>query len=382
MKIIADENIPLVEEIFEKLGEVVVIPGRALTNRILKDADALLVRSITPVSRMLLDGSRIRFVGSATAGFDHVDTAYLGKAGISFAYAAGSNADSVTDYVMSLLYKYGAEFHISLEGLSLGVIGVGNVGRRVSDRAEKLGMKVLRNDPPLKDRGVRNDWHSFEDACGCDIVTLHPSLNKGGPYNTHHLFNEDTFRRMEKKPFFINSSRGGVTDNQALLKAIDSGRFSAVSLDVWENEPAVSTDLVRKVFVATPHIAGYSYDGKIRGTEMIYEGLCRFLGAEPSVDVSSLKKKIADPVLELDNAGGTEEVLIRSVLRRVYDLDADCARMKEILDQHGPAEQGRYFDMLRRTYPIRREFSNHRVRLVKPDAQLAAKLAALGFGSA
>jgi erythronate-4-phosphate dehydrogenase len=186
---------------------------------------------------------------------------------------------------------------------------------------------------------------------------------------------------MGQRPFFVNASRGEVVDSRALSSAIDAGRFSAVALDVWENEPDVAPDLVRKADVATPHVAGYSYDGKVRGTEMILAGLCRFLGVDPPVDVGSLKEAVEDPVIGLDNGAGSEEALVRSVLRRAYDLDADDARMRGILDLAETGERARYFDMLRRTYPVRREFANYRVRLSRPDARLAAGLSALGFGA-
>jgi erythronate-4-phosphate dehydrogenase len=284
MKIVADPNIPFVREAFGALGEIVFVPGRQMDAAIVRDADLLLVRSVTPVNAALLDGSRVKFVATATIGTDHIDLDYLQSRSIGFSSAAGSNANSVAEYVVTAMLEVAHRRKFRLRDKTLGVIGVGNVGTRVSRYAEALGMRVLRNDPPRARTERLTDFVPIERVLSdADIITLHVPLTKEGAHATHHMVAKDTLAALEdRRPILINTSRGAVVDNKALLKAIDGERLGGVVLDVWENEPNISPELLDVVEIGTPHIAGYSFDGKANGTQMIYEAACKFFGIEPS----------------------------------------------------------------------------------------------------
>lgn len=352
MRIVADANIPCVQEAFGVFGAIEVLPGRQLRAEMVRDADVLLVRSVTPVNEALLAGSRVRFVATATIGTDHVDTAYLARRGIGFASAAGSNANSVAEYVVAALLELAARHHYRLRDRTLGVIGVGNVGSRVVRYAQALGMRVLRNDPP---RGLH------EPAWQADIVTLHVPLDA----TTRHMFGRDNLRGFT----LINTARGAVVDNAALLKAIDANRIPAAVLDVWENEPHLMPELLDVVDLGTPHIAGYSYDGKINGTRMIYEACCRYFGW-PATWRPELPAAPVPQVRYVVGPGEDDEEVLREVIRQVYDIRADDARLRQSV---------REFDRWRAEYPVRREFFNTRLVLRGGSAELRAKATALGF---
>ncbi len=261
MKIIADENIPFVAECFSSIGEVEVVPGREITPGVVADADVLLVRSITPVSADLLAPSKVRFVGTATIGFDHIDIEYLSQNKIGFASAPGSNANSAAEYVIAAMLNIGKRHSIDLEGKSIGIIGVGNVGGRVAKKASALGMKLLLNDPPLHRQTGAPKYLSIEKLFDCDFVTLHTPLTFEGEDKTFHLADDKFFKSLKKGCIFINASRGGVVDSSALKAAIEESRLNATVLDVWENEPDIDVELLEMVDIGTPHIAGYSLDG-------------------------------------------------------------------------------------------------------------------------
>ncbi|MHC4143793.1 MAG: 4-phosphoerythronate dehydrogenase, partial [Planctomycetota bacterium] len=262
MKIIADANIPFVAECFSSIGEVEVVAGREITPGIVAEADVLLVRSITPVGEDLLAGSKVRFVATATIGIDHIDVDFLRRHNIGFASAPGSNANSAAEYVIAGLLEIGQKYALDLEGKSIGIIGVGNVGSRVAKKCAALGMDVYLNDPPLHPPLRRQTGDAkylpLKELFTCDFITLHTPLTFERPDKTFHLANEEFFKSLKKGCVFVNASRGGVVDSAALKAAIQSERFGAVVLDVWENEPDIDTDLLQMVDLGTPHIAGYS----------------------------------------------------------------------------------------------------------------------------
>jgi len=261
MKIVADANIPFVKECFSSIGEVRVVGGREITPEVVADADALLVRSITPVDEKLLAGSKVRFVATATIGFDHVDIDFLGRNNIGFASAPGSNANSAAEYVIAGLLDIGQRFALDLEARSIGIVGVGNVGGRVAKKCEAMGMAVYLNDPPLKRQTGDAKYLPLEKLFDCDFITFHTPLTFEGPDKTYHLADEKFFKSLKQRCVFINASRGGVVDSSALKSDIRSGRLRAVMLDVWENEPDIDIELLKIVDLGTPHIAGHSLDG-------------------------------------------------------------------------------------------------------------------------
>lgn len=375
MRIVADENIPYVREAFGRLGDVDTLPGRGMTREALTDAELLLVRSVTRVDAALLDGTPVRFVATATIGEDHIDRAWLASRGIGFSSAPGCNAESVADYMSAALLALAERHGLDLAAMSAGVVGVGNVGFRVAKRLQALGMRVVLNDPPLAEETGDPRYRPLEEALDCDLVTLHVPLEKAGPHPTHHLVDGDFIARMRPGAIFCNTARGGVARTEALLAARDSGRLRALVLDVWEREPTPDNALVPLADIATPHIAGYSFDGKVNGTRQIHAAACAFLGVDDPWDPDPLlpPPDVPEWTVDPDDPGG-----IHGVVRAVYDILRDDAAFRELLALPS-TEQGPFFDRLRKTYPRRREFSRTRVRLARPDARVAGMIAGLGF---
>ena len=378
MKIVADENIPFVREAFSALGEVTAMPGRAMTADALAGAEVLLVRSITKVNAELLDGSGIRFVGTATIGEDHVDKAYLARHGIGFASAPGCNANSVGQYIVSVLLTLAESFEFSLEGLRLGIVGVGNVGSRVFGKATALGMKCVLNDPPLAAATKGDVYRPIEEIHDCDIVTLHVPLTQEGPHATHHLAGERFLWNMRPGSILINSSRGPVVDEAALRGALESGHIRACVMDVWEGEPAIDAAMLERAFLGTPHIAGYSFDGKVNGTRQVYESACRFLDMRPQWDPSPLLPPPECPEVIVDGESADPFDALRAAVYAVYDVRKDDQAMRALLDADESERPG-LFDQLRKEYPRRREFFNTKARIKPENEELRTRLAGIGF---
>ena len=375
MKIIADENIPCVRQAFASLGEVTLLPGRGMHPEQVRDADLLLVRSVTRVDHALLEGSRVRFVGSATIGFDHVDRGYLQAQGIGFSTAPGSNATSAAEYVVSALMVLAERQGFDPAGKTVGIIGCGNVGSRVRRKLEALGMQCLVNDPPLQAQGGHDDFVDLERVLQADVITVHVPLTRSGPHPTFHLVDAEFLARLRPGAVFINTARGAAVDNAALDGLLGARTDLSIVLDVWEGEPAINAGLLEKVDLGTPHIAGYSLDGKLRGTEMIYRAACEFLGTPLQWSASSA----LPPGPSLDLAGAGEPLdAARAAVLHCYDVRADDARLRYMLTLP-PEERAACFDLLRKEYPVRREFAQTDLRATRPDARLEQLLTGLGF---
>lgn len=379
MRIVADANIPFVRECFSSVGEVRVLNGREITPEVVAEADALLVRSVTAVNESLLAGSKVRFVGTATIGFDHVDVSYLHRSGIGFSSAPGSNANSAAEYVIAGLLEVARRRKVVLEGKSIGVIGVGNVGGRVARKCEGLGMQVVRNDPPLQRQTKDPQYVPLEMLYDCDFITIHTPLTRGGIDKTFHLADAGFFARLKRGVVFLNASRGAVVETQALKAAIRASRLGAVVLDVWEGEPNIDVELLDMVDLATPHIAGYSFDGKVAGMIMIYRSLCGHFGLTPKFDVKDFLPVSEIPRLEVGTDGEGDEELLARIVERIYSIAKDDRNTRKIAAQP-PEGRGEFFDALRKNYPIRREFQNTTVLLDKFRESLARKLRGIGFG--
>ena len=281
MKVIIDHKILYIKEAIEKIADdVVYLPGNAFTKEDVKDADALIVRTRTKCNRELLEGSQVKFIATATIGYDHIDTEYCREAGITWTNCPGCNAGSVEQYVHSALLLLEEKKGLDLKNATIGVVGVGHVGSRVARMAEELGMKVLLNDPPRAKQGESGFVDLATIARECDVITFHTPLNREGIYRTYHLVDEDFLFSLERTPFVINSSRGEVVDTASLLVALAAGKVKAAVVATWEYEPRISRELMEVAFLATPHIAGYSADGKANATRMSLEALCRFFGIE------------------------------------------------------------------------------------------------------
>ncbi|MBR1687566.1 MAG: 4-phosphoerythronate dehydrogenase [Prevotella sp.] len=331
MKIVVDDKIPYIRATIEELAdEVVYRPGSDIGPDDVRDADALIVRTRTRCDERLLRGSRVQFVATATIGFDHIDADYMQRAGIEWMSCPGCNAGSVAQYVESVLLLLEQEKGITLGERTLGIVGCGHVGSRVRAVADRLGMRCLVCDPPLGEADfVPMDTIERE----ADIITFHVPLTHSGPYATHHLADDAFFHRLSRVPIIINTSRGGVVDNAALLQAMDSGLVDEVVLDVWEGEPQLNRELLRRVFIGTPHIAGYSADGKVNADNMVIRGLCRHFGLD-------CPPEIVPPSLPADFHFTGHPL-------ELYNPADDSQRLKSHPES---------FESLRGDYPLRREF--------------------------
>lgn len=375
MRIIADENIPYAVEAYSTLGEVSLAPGRGITREMLAGAAALVVRSITKVNADLLDGTPVQFVGTCTIGEDHIDKAYLASRGIAFSSAPGCNANSVGQYIAATLLHLAEKHGFAPRGTKLGIVGVGNVGKRVYFQARALGFDCILNDTPLAEATGDPVYRPIEEVLDCDIITLHVPLEKGGPHPTRHLIDEAFLDRMRDGALLINSSRGAVVDNQALKRALAAGKLRGAVLDVWEGEPNVDPELLERVDLGTPHIAGYSFEGKVNGTRQILEALCAHFGAASAWDHAVVLPPPPVPEVVVDGASRTG---VADAVRRVYDIRKDDAAMRRVLDLP-QAERGPYFDRLRKEYPVRREFFNTRATVRPVNGAMEAVLRGIGF---
>jgi erythronate-4-phosphate dehydrogenase len=378
VRIVVDENIPGAAQAFGPLGEVRTLPGRTLSRADLAQADALVVRSVTKVDHALLDGTPVRFVGTATIGVDHVDRAYLAQAGIGFASAAGCNARSVVEHVVTVLLEIAVASGITLGGKTLGIVGHGNIGSRLARVAPALGLRVLVNDPPLQRAGHPGPFTALNDLLDqADFLTLHVPKIKDGPDRTIGLIGAEQLARLRPTAWLVNSSRGDVVQGAALLEALKAGRFAGAVLDVWEDEPFIDRDLMDRVLLATPHSAGYSLEGKMNGTTMMHDALVAHFGLSHlwRPDLSSP----ANPRVELDALGSlTDTQLLLSAARSSYPIREDNARLRAGRGLEA-SQWGLHFDRLRREYPVRREFANYGVVLHGNRPALAQALAGLGF---
>ncbi len=377
MRIVADENIPLVDAFFSGIGEVSRVPGRSMSAGQVREADILLVRSVTPVGPELLQGSRVRFVASATIGTDHIDLPWLQRQNIGFSSAPGCNADSVVDYVLSALFQLAAETGEDLGQKQPGIVGVGNVGGRLQQRLSALGYTPVLNDPPraVQDSGELRFTELEALVEQCDLICLHTPLTRQGEFPSFHLFDESLLERLRPGTWLLNAGRGGAIDNRALSALLDRRPDLRVVLDVWEGEPAIDPQLAAKVSLATPHIAGYSMEGRMRGTEMIYQAVCRHLQRRADITLAQLLPAPAVATVELNDS---DEDLLPSLVGLRYDLCADHRRLMRLM--HGSADQrAQGFDRLRKEYPVRREFSSLTVKGLAAGSTMAARLAAAGF---
>ncbi len=378
MKIIADANIPFVAECFSSIGEVQAVGGREITPGVVGDADVLLVRSITQVNADLLAGSKVRFAATATIGVDHIDIDFLKQKHIGFASAPRSNANSAAEYVIAGLLEAGRKCDINLEGKSIGIIGVGNVGSRVAKKCAALGMKIYLNDPPLQRQTGQAKYLPLEELYDCDVITFHTPLTFEGIDKTYHLANEKFFKSLKNGCIFINASRGGVVNSEALKTVIQSGRLKTVVLDVWENEPNIDMELLEMVDIGTPHIAGYSLDGKISGLIMIYNAVCEHFGLNPKFGIEDFLPEPAIRQLRVETNINNEQEVLANAVRKIYDIREDDNNLRQI-SQKPEEKRGVFFDGLRKKYSVRREFQNTKVFIEGKNRALAKKLEGIGF---
>ncbi|MBE6357790.1 MAG: 4-phosphoerythronate dehydrogenase [Lentisphaerae bacterium] len=366
MKIVADDKIPFLRGVFEPFAEVVYLPGKAVTCADVADADALIVRTRTKCNKALLGASKVRFVATATIGFDHIAAGELAQCGIKWSNAPGCNADSVKNYIASAF----AAMDMPLRGKTLGIIGVGQVGRRVAEAAGAFGMNVLLNDPPRAEKEGVAGFTELDDLLAkSDIVTLHVPLEKGGKYPTLDMADAEFFRKMRPGAWFFNSCRGEAVVEEALVEAVKNGKLGGVLMDVWPGEPDLSCELREVVDFGTPHIAGYSADGKANGTAAAVRYIAKNLGITEleKWKPAGLPEPVYVPVIDLAGVDDIDEAVKKAVLH-AYDIRRDVSVLSE-----APAQ----FEALRGNYWIRREFSAYTV--VNAPAKAVDALKKLDF---
>ncbi|MCF1488926.1 4-phosphoerythronate dehydrogenase PdxB [Pseudomonas sp. AA27] len=376
MLIVADENIPLLDAFFAGFGEIRRYPGRAIDAACVKDADVLLVRSVTRVDRQLLEGSRVRFVGTCTIGTDHLDLDYFAQAGIHWSSAPGCNARGVVDYVLGSLLTLAELDGVDLAKRVYGVVGAGEVGGRLVRVLHGLGWKVLVCDP-VRQASEGGDFVDLQTILEqCDVISLHTPLQRGGDHPTWHLLDQPRLARLRAGAWLINASRGPVVDNAALRELLLDREDLHAVLDVWEGEPQVDLQLADLCTLATPHIAGYSLDGKQRGTAQIYQAFCRWRGEPEQVRLADLLPAPGLAQIEFDPSADPAWALA-TLCRAVYDPRRDDADFRRSLSED-PAEQRAAFDLLRKHYPVRREIEGLAVRVRGEAPQLVQLVSALG----
>ncbi len=370
MKIIADQNMPMLTETFGRHGQLLRLNGRNIDRSQLANADVLLVRSVTRVNRELLEGTKIRFVGSATIGIDHIDTKFLESHNIPWAHAPGCNADAAAQYSLAMMWLACERLGRDFLRQKVGIIGRGNVGSRLQELLKCLEIPVVCCDPPLQDQGMRQ-LVTMDEACECNIISLHVPLTTTGNYPTKHLLGRDRLANIAPGTLLVNAARSEVIDSQCLHSSLRSGRLHA-ALDVWPDEPRINTGLLDLVTVATPHVAGYSNMGKRSGSAMIYRAFCDAFSLHPAAGKTD-NGNIMD--LEFPGTVHTQDLLSLSI-QASCQIARDDAALRA-LAQLLPAKDNVQIDRLRKNYPERYEFASYRVRTI--DQASARMLRGLGF---
>ena len=377
MKIVADKSIPVVKSLFSTIGDVLLVDGMNISRVELADADILIVRTVTKVNRTLLANTNTRFVASAASGLDHIDMEYLDEQRIGFAYAAGCNARSVAEYVLSSLFVLRDQYGFDLSDKKVGIIGCGNVGSMVSQFLQLLGISCLINDPPMQQKTGDPAYCGLDEIVGADVITLHVPLMSAGRYPTNKLVNESFLSALQPDVILINTSRGGVIDEDALYRFIEANPDSSTVLDVWENEPEINASLLKKIDIGTAHISGYSIDARIMATWSIFHQVCNFFNKNvndiikpvlPEKDI--IKLTLSSDQSDIDN--------IQMAVLASYDVRNDDTAMRNMLEI-SEDERSTFFSGLRKNYPIRREFLAMNVCVKKVSDSLTRILSGLGF---
>tara|TARA_R110001583_G_scaffold163645_1_gene315750 strand:+ start:1107 stop:2306 length:1200 start_codon:yes stop_codon:yes gene_type:complete len=392
VQIVADENIPLLEQFFSEFGEIRKVAGRTMTSEDVKDADILLVRSVTKVNETLIANSPVKFIGTCTIGTDHIDLAYLDAVNqqrrannqqkIAFSSAPGCNAEAVVDYVLSAVSVLIDKRDQIFQDLSVGIIGVGNVGFRLRRRLEAMGVTVIAVDP-FKDAEEVGELSALDDALKADVVSLHIPITlaeDAAEHATYHLINEQRLQQMQPNACLINTCRGSVVDNTALKAHMDKYADFESIIDVWEGEPNLDLQLMNRCMLATPHIAGYSLDGKMRGTEQVYQACCQTFGLPIR---NKLAQYLPEPSIKKIKFGDSVPVrqALRTAIRAVYEVRVDDGIMRStLLRTNGePQAMRTQFDLLRKNYPLRRDIPTMRIEVPSKRQDLQQALAAAGF---
>lgn len=372
MKIIADNKIPFLHGVLEPFADIEYIPGCDIDNKSVRDADALIIRTRTKCNEKLLKGTKVKFIATATIGYDHIDTEYCNKNNVYWTNAPGCNSSSVQQYIASALISFALKKGIDLSKRTLGVIGVGNVGSKIVKLAEILGINVYLCDPPRMRSEGPCQFISLEGILReCDIITFHVPLNLIGEDATYHMADEYFFKKVNKGTIIINSSRGEVVETYSLKKWIKSGHLGGLILDVWENEPNIDKELLDLVDFATPHIAGYSTDGKANGTAMSVQALSKFFDLGIDEWTPEDIPPPSDSIISIDNRGKKDNDILYGGILNTYKISEDDARLRSSVAT---------FEKQRGDYPLRREFKAYKIKLTEKNDDLEKRIKRVGFG--
>jgi len=357
MRIVADQNIPQVESAFSELGDVELLPGRKISQNHLIDCQCLLVRTVTTIDKNLLHNTPVQFIASATIGTDHVDLDYLKQQGITFSNAIGCNAEAAAEYVISGIFALSQQKNFDPFKRKAGIIGYGNVGASLLQKLRTLGIEALVCDPPKAEQANKAiDYVDLETIISeCDLISLHVPLSYLGDHPTHHLFNQHNLARLKHRCLFINAARGPVVDNLALKDIIGQRPDLITFLDTWENEPNVSRSLLEQIDLATPHIAGYSVEGRLRATEMIYDAACRHFNKSKHWKMSDqlTKPRLIDKISAKHSLDFWQQLF-----QQHHNIWQDNLALKNT-SELGNSHFAHHFDSLRKIYPDRHEYDRY-----------------------
>ncbi len=371
IRIVADDKIPFLMGVLEPYAEVDYFPGAKISRHTLKNADALITRTRTKVTKKLLEDTRVKLVATATIGYDHIDTGWLTRNEIQWTNAPGCNSTSVMQYIAASLVFLARKKGFRFKDKTLGIVGVGNVGSKVAQMAEVLGFKVLLNDPPRERKEGKGSFVSIKEIIvNADIITFHVPLNKEGMDRTLEMANTDFFNSLKKMPILINSSRGPVVNEEALKTAIQTRKVSGAVLDVWNNEPHIDPELVAMLDIVTPHIAGYSIDGKANGTAMSVNAISNFFGFPLKNWSPDNLPEPENPVIKINDPNLSEQEILETAIYYTYPIERDDTNLRTNLPD---------FEKLRGNYPVRREFPAFQVKLKTENENIYKKLMKLGF---
>ncbi|MCB0730239.1 MAG: 4-phosphoerythronate dehydrogenase PdxB [Ignavibacteriae bacterium] len=373
MKIIADDKIPFLKGVLEPYGNIEYYPGKEITKDKIIDADALIIRTRTKCNADLLYDTNVKLITTATIGYDHIDTNYCEENNLKWLNAPGCNSSSVHQYITTVLLHIAEKENIDLTQKVLGIVGVGNVGSKIQKAANALGMKILLNDPPRERNESNSKFVSLEKIKEeADIITFHVPLNNDGIDKTYHLADEKFFNELNKMPIIINSSRGEVVETSAIKNAIKNKKVSNVILDVWENEPEIDLELLEMTDISTPHIAGYSAEGKANGTSVCVNAVNKFfnLGIQENWYPTEIPLSKNGNEIEIDCSNKNDQQILSEAVSQTYDLLYDSILLKKSPET---------FEKQRGDYPIRREFSNYKVKLKSNNSSVEKKIKKLGF---
>lgn len=369
--IIIDDHIPFIKGVLEPFSKVIYAKGGLIGKENAREADGLIIRTRTRCDRSLLEGTPVKFIATATIGIDHIDTGYCNSNGISWFHAPGCNAGSVRQYIASVMAALADHKYITLENKKIGIIGAGQVGSRVALLADSLGMIALQNDPPRERREASGQFVSLEEISEtCDLISFHVPLHMEGIDKTYHMADKVFFEKLKKQPLIINSSRGEVVEDAAVKEALEQGWISGFVADVWENEPVADPSLIQASLIATPHIAGYSVEGKANGTAACVRAASKFFGFGLDEWYPPFLPSPAHSHITIDGNGKSDEQIMAEAILASYDVRND---------DHSFRSDPSRFEYLRNYYGTRREFEAFTVKIKNPAPTILTKLTKLGF---